>query len=259
MLKRYESINKAQVIPEIKNIVAIASGKGGVGKSTIAFNIAAMAHAQGLSVGLVDADIYGPSLAHLSGISDRASVRHDKSFEPHLYKGMPVLSIAHLVDKEQALAWRGPMASGAIMQLITQTTWPPLDILFIDMPPGTGDIHLTLGQKIPLTGACLVTTPHPLSVDDYIRGKSLYSKLKVPILGTVINYLHNAQVECGAELREDALGILEYSEDVYHSTANSRSLIEGEKGFISVKNILSSLLKSMEQLPLPNDIPFKVC
>ena len=260
-LKRYNSINKQSALPTVKNVIAVTSGKGGVGKSTVAFSLATMMHSLGLSVGLVDADIYGPSLAQLSGITDKASVRHDKFFEPHLFKGMPLLSIAHLVEKEQALAWRGPMASGALMQLINQTAWPELDLLIIDMPPGTGDIHLTLGQKSPLTGAILVTNTHPLSLDDYKRGKTLYQKLNVPIIGTIVNNLH-AQKEIDTASFKDIfapyLGLLEFSQDLYDATANSSLLREDQKGFDNIQALAQSVLKSIETLMLWQDIPFKV-
>jgi Mrp family chromosome partitioning ATPase len=254
--KRHQCLHKDKILPSVKNIVAISSGKGGVGKSTLSFAIARIAHRLGLSVGLLDADIYGPSLNHLSGITEKVQTQDKGLLVPHLCAGMPIISIAHLVDAHQALAWRGPMASGALMQLFSQTQWPHLDLLFIDMPPGTGDLHLTLCQKIPLTAAVLITTDHQLSAQDYTRGKSLYEKLHVPLLGTIRNLSRSSKNEL--QEHHDLLGALEFSEELYSLNADSSFFFNESETYQKLENITKKLLANLQRLPLFQEIPFKI-
>ena len=164
----------------IKTCFGISSCKGGVGKSTIACNIAITLANQGYKVGLLDADIYGPSVPTLLGIQDKEPKVVDGKFEPFEVFGIKAMSIGFLVDEEQAVIWRGPMVSGAVMQLLSQTDWGELDYLIIDTPPGTGDVQLTLLQRIPITGTLIVTTPQKVSISDCRKGIEMIKKLKVP-------------------------------------------------------------------------------
>ncbi|MFT3812059.1 MAG: iron-sulfur cluster carrier protein ApbC [Acidovorax sp.] len=186
-----------QLLPGVKNIIAIASGKGGVGKSTTAVNLALALAAEGANVGLLDADIYGPSQPMMTGASGKVESLDGKFMEPKRAVGLQVNSIGFLVSDEQAMIWRGPMASQALEQLITQTRWDDLDYLVIDMPPGTGDIQLTLSQKVPLTGAVIVTTPQDIALLDAKKGITMFQKVNVPILGIVENMAVHICTQCG--------------------------------------------------------------
>jgi ATP-binding protein involved in chromosome partitioning len=176
-----------QLLPGVKNIVAVASGKGGVGKSTTAVNLALALAAEGASVGLLDADIYGPSIPMMMGISGKPASADGKTMEPMENYGVQVMSIGFLVDQDQAMIWRGPMATQALEQLLRQTNWRELDYLIVDMPPGTGDIQLTLSQRVPMTGAVVVTTPQDIALLDAKKGIKMFEKVGVPILGIVEN------------------------------------------------------------------------
>jgi ATP-binding protein involved in chromosome partitioning len=179
---------KANRIPGVKNIVAVASGKGGVGKSTVAVNLALALAAEGATVGILDADIYGPSQPAMLGLQGEKPVSPDgKSIEPMEAHGVQAMSIGFLVDVEQPMVWRGPMATGALEQLLRDTRWRDLDYLVVDMPPGTGDIQLTLAQKVPVTGAVIVTTPQDIALIDARKGLRMFEKVAVPILGIVEN------------------------------------------------------------------------
>ncbi len=187
-----------QLLPGVKNIVAIASGKGGVGKSTTAVNLALALAAEGASVGIVDADIYGPSQPMMLGITGARPESYDgKTMEPLIGHGLQVMSIGFLVDNDQAMIWRGPMATQALEQLLRQTNWKDLDYLIVDMPPGTGDIQLTLAQKVPLTGAVIVTTPQDIALLDAKKGLKMFEKVSVPILGVVENMAVYCCPNCG--------------------------------------------------------------
>ena len=187
-----------QLLPGVKNIIAVASGKGGVGKSTTAANLALALAAEGASVGLLDADIYGPSQPLMMGLTGRKPETVDgKSMEPLEAHGVQVASIGFLVDEKQAMIWRGPMATQALDQLLRGTNWHGLDYLIVDMPPGTGDIQLSLAQRVPLTGAVIVTTPQDIALLDVRKGITMFDKVNVPILGVVENMAVHVCSNCG--------------------------------------------------------------
>ncbi|EJL68643.1 ATPase involved in chromosome partitioning [Variovorax sp. CF313] len=186
-----------QLMPNVKNIVAVASGKGGVGKSTTAANLALALASEGATVGLLDADIYGPSQPMMMGIEGRPESADGKTMEPMERHGVQVMSIGFLVDPDQAMVWRGPMATQALEQLLRQTNWKDLDYLIVDMPPGTGDIQLTLSQRVPMTGAVIVTTPQDIALLDAKKGIKMFEKVGVPILGIVENMAVHICSNCG--------------------------------------------------------------
>jgi ATP-binding protein involved in chromosome partitioning len=186
-----------QLLPGVKNIVAVASGKGGVGKSTTAANLALALAAEGACVGLLDADIYGPSIPMLMGLTGRPDSEDGKTMEPMENYGVQVMSIGFLVEPDQAMIWRGPMATQALDQLLRQTNWKDLDYLIVDMPPGTGDIQLTLSQRVPMTGAVIVTTPQDIALLDARKGIKMFEKVGVPILGIVENMAVHVCSQCG--------------------------------------------------------------
>jgi len=186
-----------QLMPNVKNIIAVASGKGGVGKSTTAANLALALAAEGATVGLLDADIYGPSQPMMMGIEGRPDSADGKTMEPMERHGVQVMSIGFLVDQDQAMIWRGPMATQALEQLLRQTNWKDLDYLIVDMPPGTGDIQLTLSQRVPMTGAVIVTTPQDIALLDAKKGIKMFEKVGVPILGIVENMAVHVCSNCG--------------------------------------------------------------
>ena len=185
------------LLPQVKNIVAVASGKGGVGKSTTAANLALALAAEGAKVGLLDADIYGPSQPMMMGIQGRPESEDGKTMEPMENHGVQVMSIGFLVDQDEAMIWRGPMATQALEQLLRQTHWKDLDYLIVDMPPGTGDIQLTLSQRVPMTGAVIVTTPQDIALLDAKKGIKMFEKVGVPILGLVENMAVHVCTNCG--------------------------------------------------------------
>jgi ATP-binding protein involved in chromosome partitioning len=185
------------LLPKVKNIVAVASGKGGVGKSTTAVNLALALAAEGASVGLLDADIYGPSIPMMMGIDGRPESEDGQTMEPMENYGVQVMSIGFLVAQDEAMIWRGPMATQALEQLLRQTNWKDLDYLIVDMPPGTGDIQLTLSQRVPMTGAVVVTTPQDIALLDAKKGIKMFEKVGVPILGIVENMAVHVCSNCG--------------------------------------------------------------
>jgi ATP-binding protein involved in chromosome partitioning len=186
-----------QLLPRVKNIVAVASGKGGVGKSTTAVNLALALAAEGASVGILDADIYGPSQPMMMGIEGRPESSDGKTMQPMSNHGVEVMSIGFLIDADNPMIWRGPMVTQALEQLLRQTNWGDLDYLIVDMPPGTGDIALTLSQRVPLTGAVIVTTPQDIALLDAKKGLKMFEKVGVPILGLVENMAVYVCPNCG--------------------------------------------------------------
>ncbi len=187
-------------LANVKNIIAIASGKGGVGKSTTAVNIALALAADGASVGVLDADIYGPSQPLMLGVAGQRPTSTDgQSMQPLRAHGVQVMSIGFLIDADQPMVWRGPMVTSALNQLLNQTMWDDIDYLIVDMPPGTGDIQLTLSQQVPLSGVVIVTTPQDIALLDARKGLQMFRKVSVPILGIVENMTTHICAECGHE------------------------------------------------------------
>jgi ATP-binding protein involved in chromosome partitioning len=185
----------------IKNIIAVASGKGGVGKSTTAVNLALALASEGASVGLLDADIYGPSQPRMLGIEGKPETKDGRMLEPMENYGIKAMSIGFLIDEETPMIWRGPMVTQALEQLLSETRWGELDYLVIDLPPGTGDIQLTLSQKIPVSGAVIVTTPQDIALLDARKGLKMFEKVEVPVLGIVENMSLHICSNCGHEER----------------------------------------------------------
>jgi len=193
----------APVLPGVKSVIAVASGKGGVGKSTVAVNLAVAMAQTGLKVGLLDADIYGPSLPRMLGLSAKPQTRDGKMLPLHAW-GISCMSIGFLVDEETAMVWRGPMVIGALTQLLGQVEWGALDVLVIDMPPGTGDVQLTLAQKAALAGAVVVSTPQDIALIDARRGVKMFEQVRVPVLGIVENMSYFSCPHCA--VRTDIFG-----------------------------------------------------
>jgi ATP-binding protein involved in chromosome partitioning len=189
-----------KLIPGVRNIVAVASGKGGVGKSTVAVNLALGLAAEGATVGILDADIYGPSQPLMLGLQGQRPESGDgKTLEPMVSHGVQAMSIGFLIDVDQPMVWRGPMVTQALEQLLRDTRWRDLDYLIVDMPPGTGDIQLTLAQKVPVTGAVIVTTPQDIALLDARKGLKMFEKVNIPILGIVENMATHVCSNCGHE------------------------------------------------------------
>jgi len=191
--------DKLTPLPGVKNIIAVASGKGGVGKSTVAANLALALAAEGANVGVLDADIYGPSQPRMFGIEGRPDSPDGKSIEPMVNHGVQVMSIGFLVAEDTPMIWRGPMVTQALTQLLNDTLWRDLDYLIIDLPPGTGDIQLTLAQRVPVAGAVIVTTPQDIALMDARKGLKMFEKVEVPVLGIIENMATHICSRCGHE------------------------------------------------------------
>ncbi|KAB7623203.1 iron-sulfur cluster carrier protein ApbC [Alkalilimnicola sp. S0819] len=188
-----------QPLPQIRNIIAVASGKGGVGKSTTAVNLALALSAEGARCGVLDADIYGPSQPRMLGLSGRPESSDGKTMEPLENYGIQAMSIGFLVDEESPMVWRGPMVTQALTQLLNETRWRDLDYLIVDLPPGTGDIQLTLSQRVPVSGALIVTTPQDIALLDARKALKMFEKVRVPVLGVVENMSTHICSQCGHE------------------------------------------------------------
>ncbi|BDG06543.1 Mrp/NBP35 family ATP-binding protein [Anaeromyxobacter oryzae] len=180
-------VSQAQLTPGVKNIILVGAGKGGVGKSTVSINLAVSLAKLGAKVGILDADIYGPSIPILTGITDKPTSSDGKRLDPLSAHGLKVMSIGFLIDPDQALVWRGPMVTGALVQLLRDVNWGELDYLILDLPPGTGDVPLTLAQNIRAAGVVLVSTPQDVALADVIRAKLMFDKVSIPVLGLVEN------------------------------------------------------------------------
>ncbi len=191
--------NSLKPIENIKNIVAVASGKGGVGKSTTSVNLALALAAEGARVGILDADIYGPSIPMMLGLSGYPDSQDNKTMMPKVSYGIQTISIGYLIDADQPMIWRGPMVTSALQQLLNDTNWDNLDYLIVDLPPGTGDIQLTLSQNIPVSGAVVVTTPQDIALIDAQRGLGMFEKVNVPVLGIIENMSMHICSNCGHE------------------------------------------------------------
>jgi ATP-binding protein involved in chromosome partitioning len=190
--------SKEALIPDVKNVVLVGAGKGGVGKSTVALNLAVALSRMGAKVGLLDADFYGPSVPLMTGLMDaRPAATEDQRIEPLLAHGIKVMSIGFLVEPSQALIWRGPMLHGALVQLVRDVAWGELDYLVLDLPPGTGDVALTLSQQLRAAGGVLVTTPQDVALADVIRAKQMFDKVNIPVLGVVENMSQFICPHCG--------------------------------------------------------------
>jgi ATP-binding protein involved in chromosome partitioning len=186
-LTREKPVPTPVPLPGVRKVIAVGSGKGGVGKSTVAVNLAAACASTGLRIGLLDADIYGPSLSTLLGVTSKPHLREDQKLDPIHVQGLDVMSIAFIMGEGKAMLWRGPMVMGALRQMLFEVAWDNLDILFIDLPPGTGDAQLTLAQSVIVDGAVIVSTPQDLALNDARRGLNMFRRVKVPILGIVEN------------------------------------------------------------------------
>ena len=208
--------DKLTPLPGVKNIIAVASGKGGVGKSTVAANLALALAAEGANVGVLDADIYGPSQPRMFGIEGRPESPDGRSIEPMVNHGVQVMSIGFLVGEDTPMIWRGPMVTQALTQLLNDTRWRELDYLVIDLPPGTGDIQLTLAQRVPVTGAVIVTTPQDIALLDAKRGLQMFEKVSVPVLGIVENMATHICSQCGHEEHVFGAGGGERMAQQYH-------------------------------------------
>ena len=197
VLPRHQVQGELSPLPAIRNIIAVGSGKGGVGKSTTAANLAVAAAQRGLRVGLLDADIYGPSIPTMLGVSGRPDSPDGKHIEPLKAHGLQIMSIGLLVESDTPMIWRGPMATSALSQLLNDSLWDDLDLLFVDLPPGTGDIQLTMAQKIPVAGAVIVTTPQEVATLDARKALRMFEKMEIPVLGLVENMSLHICSSCG--------------------------------------------------------------
>lgn len=252
--------------PKIKNVVVVSSGKGGVGKSTTTVNLALALQKLGFKIGVLDADIYGPSIPTMLGNAGQTPKIENENFVPLDAYGMAVISIGHLIGAENTpVAWRGAKATGALMQLFNQTLWPDLDILLIDMPPGTGDIQLTLAQRIPVAGAVIVTTPQNVALLDAQKGVELFNKVSIPVLGVVENMSYHICENCGVEahifgqggaerLAEQytvpVLGYLPLNTKIRENADNGLpSVLEGDESAEEYLHIARNVLQALQKIP----------
>ena len=255
-------------IKNVKNIIAVASGKGGVGKSTTSVNLALALAADGARVGLLDADIYGPSVGMLLGVEEgtRPETEQEKFFKPVIACGIQSMSMAYLVNENTPMVWRGPMVSGALQQLITQTLWDDLDYLVIDMPPGTGDIQLTLSQKIPVSASVVVTTPQDIALLDAKKGIEMFRKVNIPVLGVVENMSMHICGNCGhaehifgegggdkiaEEFNTQLLGSLPLSKYIREQSDTGKPVVADDPGSevsVMYRNVARNMAAALSQL-----------
>ncbi len=203
-IREHSVQEKLQSLPNVRNVIAVASGKGGVGKSTVAVNLALALAAEGARAGILDADIYGPSQPRMLGTQQKPSSPDGTHMHPIEAHGLQAMSIGFLIDEDQPMIWRGPMATQALMQLLNETRWKDLDYLVVDLPPGTGDIQLTMSQRIPVAGAIVVTTPQDIALIDAKKGLQMFNRVQVPVLGVVENMSFFLCPHCGE--RSDIFG-----------------------------------------------------
>ena len=230
----------SQKIDGVKHIIAVASGKGGVGKSTTAMNLAVALSVQGKKVGLVDADIYGPSQPRMMNIKDAKPESDGQVIQPVLSHGVKVMSMGFLLEEDEPVIWRGPMVQSALMQMLYQTNWGELDVLILDMPPGTGDIQLSLAQKVSISGAVIVSTPQDIALIDAIKGLNMFKKVNVPLVGLVENmstyicpgcgheahiFGHGGAEKCATDLKMDFLGAVPLDIDIRNKTDEGQSVV----------------------------------
>ena len=274
-ISAHESQSKAPPMRRVSNLIAVASGKGGVGKSTTAANLALALAAEGAKVGLLDADIYGPSLPVMMGIADdaRPETRDQKYFVPMSAHGVQLMSMGVLVTESTPMVWRGPMASGALQQLLNQTLWEDLDYLLIDMPPGTGDIQLTLSQSAPLTAAVVVTTPQDIALLDAKKGIEAFRKIHIPVLGIIENMSMHICSQCGhmehifgeggggriaQEYQTPLLGSLPLDIRIREQAGSGTPTVVAEpagKLAASYREIARAMAAQLSRLPVSNSIP----
>jgi ATP-binding protein involved in chromosome partitioning len=252
----------------VKNIIAVASGKGGVGKSTVAVNLACALAEQGYKVGLMDTDIYGPSIPTMFNIFDRPNITTRKKLVPHEKYGIKLVSMGFLVVVDQAMVWRGPMATSAVKQFMTEVEWGELDYMVLDLPPGTGDIQLTIVQTVPLTGAVIVSTPQTVALDDVRKGIAMFDKVNVPVLGVVENMAYfippdmpdkkyfifgeRGAQELSAKLDAHFLGEVPIEQPVREAGDTGKPVVLQDKELASSKAFLSIAENVVEQLKIRN-------
>ena len=252
--------------PRIRHVIVVASGKGGVGKSTTAVNLALALSKTGAKVGVLDADIYGPSVPAMLGVAGQSPLIENEQFIPIAAHGLAVMSIGFLTgDDNTPIVWRGPKATGALMQLFNQTAWPQLDYLVIDMPPGTGDIQLTLAQRIPVSGAVIVTTPQHIALLDAQKGIELFNKVNIPILGVIENMALHTCSQCGhmdavfgtgggalleAKYHVPLLGQLPLDGNIrQHADSGQPSVVVGDAAAALYQQMASNLIAQVARLP----------
>ncbi len=255
-----------QVLSGVKHVIAVASGKGGVGKSTVAVNIASALARTGARVGLMDTDIYGPSIPTMFDLFDRPNVTTQKKLIPLEKYGIKMVSMGFLVDVNQAMVWRGPMATSAIKQFMTDVEWGELDYMVLDLPPGTGDIQLTIVQTVPLSGAVIVSTPQTVALDDVRKGVAMFQKVKVPVLGVIENMAYfippdmpekkyHIFGEGGAsrlaeELAVPVLGEIPLEQPVREAGDNGAPIVISDPDSNASKELIASTERMIEQLEL---------
>lgn len=255
---------KQEILPGVKNIIAVASGKGGVGKSTVAVNIAAALAKSGAKVGLMDTDIYGPSIPTMFNVFERPNITTQKKLIPIERQGIKMVSMGFLVDVDQAMVWRGPMVTSAIKQFMTEVDWGELDYLIMDLPPGTGDIQLTIVQTVPLTGAIIVSTPQTVALDDVRKGVAMFKKVNVPVLGVVENMAYfippdmpdkkyfifgeGGAKRLAQELNVPVLGIIPLEQPVREAGDNGLPIVLADENAPAAKALLETTENMKKQL-----------